>query len=54
VARFPALSLFVTVMSQGRLFAHLCSLKTYSPGASTASVANSRFVPAILPVGCQK
>jgi len=31
-AGFPPLSSFVTVMSQGRLFARLCGLNPYSQG----------------------
>ena len=53
-AGFPPLSSFVMVMFQGRLFARLCGLNPDSPGANTAFLANSRFVPASLPVGRQK
>jgi len=42
------------VMFQGRLFARLCGLNPVSPGASTAFVADSPFVPASLSVGRQK
>ena len=54
VAGFPPVSSFDMVMFQGRLFARLCGLNPESPGASTAFVANSRFVPASRPVGRQK
>jgi len=54
VAEFPPLSPLIMVMFQGRLFAHLCELNPDSPTASTAFVANSRFVPASLHVGRQK
>jgi len=54
MAEFPPLSSFVMVMIQGRLFAHLCVLKPGNPAASTAFVANPRFVPATLRVGHQK
>jgi len=41
-------------MFQGRLFSRLCALNLGRPAGSTAFVANSRFVPATLPVGRQK
>jgi len=44
----------VVVMFQGRLFTRLCGLNPDTPGASTAFLPNSRFVPACLPVGRQK
>ena len=47
MAGFPALPLFVMVMFQGRLFARLCGLNPDNRRASTAFVANSRFVPPI-------
>jgi len=52
VAKFP-LSPFVMVMFQGRLFTHLIGLNPDSTRASTAFLADSRFVPASLPVGRQ-
>jgi len=42
------------VMLQVRLFLRLCGLNPDSPGASTAFVANYRFVPGSLPVVRQK
>jgi len=42
------------IMFQERLFARLRVLNPDSPAASTAFVANSRFVPATLPLGRQK
>jgi len=53
VAGFLPLSSFVAVMFLWRLFPHLCALNPDSPAASTALVANSRFVAASLPVGRQ-
>jgi len=53
VVEFPPLSSFVVIMFQGRLFARVGGLKPDSPAASTAFVANSRFVPASFPVGRQ-
>ena len=47
MAEFPPLSSFGMVMFQGRPFARLSALNPDSPAASTAFVANSRFVPAI-------
>jgi len=38
------------VMFQGRRFSRLCALNPDSPATNTAFVANSRFVPASLPV----
>jgi len=49
-----SLTLFVMVMFQGRLFPRLCAQNPYSPTASTAFLANSRFVAATPPVGRQK
>jgi len=49
LAGFLPLSPFVMVMFQGRPFARLCALIPNSLAASTAFVANSRFVPAIHP-----
>jgi len=54
VAGFPLLSSFVMFTFQGRLFTRLCGLNPGSPSASIAFLANSRFVPASLPVGRQK
>ena len=48
------MSSFAVVMFQGRLFPRLCALNLDSPAASTAFVANSRFVAATLHVGRQK
>jgi len=53
-AGFSPLSSFVMVMFQGRPLARLCALNPDSAAASTAFVANSRFVAATLPVGRQK
>ena len=53
-AGFPPLLSFVTLMFQGRPFPCLCALNPDSPVASTAFVANSRFVPATLLFGRQK
>jgi len=46
VAGFPSLSPFM-VMFQGKPLARLCALNPNSPRASTAFVANSRFVQAM-------
>jgi len=54
VPDFPRLSSFVMVMFQGRLFSPLCGLNPDSPGASTAFLDHSRFVPDSRPVGRQK
>jgi len=54
VAAYPPLSSFLMVMFQGRLFVRLCEFNPDNPLASTAFVANSRFVPTNLPVGHQK
>jgi len=51
VTGFLPLSFFVMVMFQQRTFAHLSGLNPDSPGASTAFLANSRFLPASFPVG---
>jgi len=53
VAEFPPLSSFVKVMFQDRVFPRLCALNPDRPAASTAIVAESRFVPASIPVGRQ-
>ena len=53
-AEFPPSLFFVMVMFQGKPFPHFCALNPDSPAASTAFVANSRFVVAALPVGHQK
>ena len=47
MAGIPSLSLFVMVMFEGRTLARLCVLYPDGPVASTAFVANYRFVPAI-------
>ena len=47
MAGIPPLSPFVMVMFKERPFARLCALNPDSPVASTAFVANYRFVPAI-------
>jgi len=54
VAVFLLLSPFVMVMFLGRTFARLLAFNMDSLAASTAFAANSRFVPASLPVGRQK
>jgi len=51
VTLFPPLSLFVMVMLERKPLARLGALNPDSPAASTSFVANSRFVPATLPVG---
>jgi len=51
---FPPFSLVVMVIFQGRPFPHLRGLNPDSPTANTGFVANSRFVPASIPVGRQK
>ena len=48
MAVFPRLSQFVMVVLDGRPLARLCALNPDSPEASTAFVANFRFVPASL------
>ena len=54
MAGFPPVSSFCYGCVSGEDIARLCTLDPDSPAASTAFVANSRFVPAGLPVGRQK